>query len=104
MLQGKKAPEDFITKLDGLKEDTEVETLPLISSIQEGVNVLKIWRRAQNMSDVRNVTRKYVFGDQKQEGFLNRSRARIVGAVMHAVRFSKVLHAQRWEMCAHMYI
>jgi hypothetical protein len=95
-LQGRKDPLTLVSL--EIKEDAEIETLPFISDSREGNNLLKVLKRAQNMCEVRDITRKYVYGDQgteKMPVIVEQYRKRVVGALINAVRFSKMLHTQR---------
>jgi hypothetical protein len=79
-----------------VKEDAEIETLPFVSDTPEGISLLKILKRGQNMSEVRDQTRRYLFGDQ--EVFSERVkvyRMRAVSTLVNAVRQSKMWHIRR---------
>ncbi len=95
-LQGRKDPE-ALASLE-VSEDAEIETLPFICDSPEGTFLLKILKHAQNMSEVRNITRKYVFGDQgteKMPVIVERYKKRAVGTLTYAVTFSKMLRSKR---------
>jgi hypothetical protein len=95
-LQAKKNSQALV--LLEVREDAEIETLPFVSDSQQGINLLKILKRAKNMSEIRNMARKYLFGDQGTEKFseiVEGYKKRVVGTLINAVKYSKMLHTQR---------
>jgi hypothetical protein len=93
-LQGKRDPEALV-QLD-VKEDADIETLSFVSDTPEGTKLLRVLKRAQNMTET--ITRKYIYGDQgatKMSVIAEGYRMKVVVTLVNAIRYSRMSLIQR---------